>query len=372
MKSSMPSSVAMQRNINPFVERELDSCLSSDDEVQRYVFPITDSTPSWLLALAYDDAIDTTRNALHNYIRQHRVQRVIKQFEQIFCATQADPIALATILKTVRHYHNGLRGGLLHLAGRITEDTRPHRGTRDRVGAAGPLFAAFDEFTDNPNYIVSVVTPLLQALLAETNSSISVDSALAMLGRKGLLRRDEPHLERFYGVVDELHRAGTIAASSDEIDQENPGLSDNCLPKKAVNAYQARRILTKRPDLSCAGACAFMFGNETVAGLLYGKLYKGFRKFQTQYGLSDHACDYFGDHASEDGEDGAPAFEACHAGLMFQAVLMYGALGRQHREQIFRGLHLFLETYAQLVESLCEVLQQKPALGGRSVAGGPS
>jgi hypothetical protein len=174
-----------------------------------------------------------------------------------------------------------------------------------------------------------------------------------------MLINDEPHLERFYGVVDELYKAGSVSCSSEDMDQENPV---NSLPEKAVHAYRARRILTTRPDLSHAAVTAFMFGNETVAGLLYGKLYKGFRKFQREYGLSDHACDYFGDHASEDGEVGGPAFEGSHANLVLSAALMYAELGRQQKQHIVRGLHLFLETYDELVRSLCESIDQEQVL----------
>src|SRR5262249_47176172 len=158
---------------------------------------------------------------------------------------------------------------------------------------------------------------------------IPTAEALHILQRKGALRRDEPHLERFYGVVDELYHAGTSTASSDEIDAEDPVMA---LPEKAVQAYQARKILTTRPDISLAAAAAFMFGNESLAGLLYGKLHKGFKKYQAEYGLSDHACNYFGDHASEDAEAGGPAFEASHANLMLSAVLLYAELGPRLRE----------------------------------------
>jgi hypothetical protein len=345
---------------NPFFDSGFGFEFASDSDLRRYVFPITDSTPASLLAFTDEESVDAMRTMVRDHIRQHRIQSVVKRFEQLFCDRPVSPAALAIVLKTVRHYHNGLRGGLLHLAGRITEDKRLHRSTRDRVCAAGPLFAAFDEFTDNPRYVISVVTPLLRAVLAETKSAMSADDAIDLLSNKGLLRRDEPHLERFYGVVDELYVAGTLAASSEEMDQETP---EAALPAKAIAAYQARHLLTKRPDLSPAGACAFMFGNETVAGLFYGKLYKGFRKFQNEYAMSDHACNYFGDHASEDGDADAPAFEASHAALMLEAVLRYGSLGKQHREQAFRGIHLFLETYASLVESLCEVIEDDRAGG---------
>jgi hypothetical protein len=139
------------------------------------------------------------------------------------------------------------------------------------------------------------------------------------------------------------------------MDQENPLAA---LPEKAVPAYQARKILNTRPDISPAATAAFMFGNETLAGLLYGKLYQGFKKFQAAYGLSDHACDYFGDHASEDAEADGPAFEASHANLMLNAVFLYAGLGPRAREQTVKGLHLFLETYNAFVESLCPVVDQ--------------
>jgi hypothetical protein len=340
---------------NPFIERPLSACLASDAELEQYVLPITDGTPASLLALAADESAENTRRNLLEYIRDHRVQRSIVKFDARFGARAVGRTALSTILRTVRHYHNGLRGGLLHLSARITEDTRLHRSRRDRVGAAGPLFAAFDEFTDNPAYLLSAVTPMLQVVLAETMQSTSADAAMKLLTSKGMLRWDPPHLERFYGVVDELVQAGSLSSTSDEMDLENPL---DALPDKALNAWRARRILATRPDLSCAGACAFMYGNEAVAGQLYGKLYKGFKRFQSEYGLSDIACNYFGDHASEDGEDGAPAFEAIHASLMLDAVIMYASLGRSSREAAYRGLHLFLETYANLVDGLCDVLDQ--------------
>jgi hypothetical protein len=347
---------------NTIMDRAFSSCLPSDADLERYIFPVTDRAPSHLRSLCDEESSDAFRHSLLTLIREHRVQRSVLEFERLFCQQRPTPATLATILKTVRHYHNGLRGGLLHVAARITEDTRLHRGHRDRIGAAGPLFAAFDEFTDNPAYTISIVEPALRAVLDEGHSTLSMAEALTLLRQKNLLRRDEPHLERFYGVVDELHRSGHLTATSEEFDQENPLEG---LPAKAVNAYQARRILTARPDVSYGTACAFLYGNESVAGLFYGKLYKGFRKFQAEYGLSDHGCDYFGDHASEDGKDGAPAFEASHASLMLQAVLMYAALGRHSREQILLGLHLFLETYASLVDSLCEIMSPQKALGAK-------
>jgi hypothetical protein len=345
----MPSTAS-----NPIVDRPLSACLASDADLERYIFPITDATPASLLESARDEASEVLSNALLEYIQRHRVQEAIARFEGSFCERRQSPATLATILRSVRHYHNGLCGGLLYIAGKIMEDIRLHRSARDRVGAAGPLFAAFDEFTDNPKYVISIVEPLLNAIL-DGSQPLTTSGALATLAAKGLLRRDAPHLERFYGVVDELRQAGSVGVSSDEMDQENPL---EALPEKAVNAYQARRILTTRPDLSYAMGCAFMFGNETIAGSLYGKLYKGFRKYQSVYGLSDHACDYFGDHASLDGEEHSPAFEASHAHLMYQSVLMYGRLGRHCREQILKGLHLFLETYTSFVESLCEVMER--------------
>jgi hypothetical protein len=249
--------------------------------------------------------------------------------------------ALAVVLKTIRHYHNGLRGGLLYLSGRITEDTRLHRATRDRIGAAGPLLAAFDEFTDNPNYVLSLTTPLVQAVLGESGPNFTAPDIASVLGRRGMLRKDEPHLERFYGVVDELRRAGTIASSSEEMDHENPLTA---LPEKALNAYQARRILTKRPDLSYAAAAAFMFANETLAGLLYGKLYQGFKKFQEQYGLSDHGCDYFGDHASEDGAPGGPALKS-RTPISCSRRSLCTRSWDSGKESRSSGAYLFVETY---------------------------
>jgi hypothetical protein len=343
---------------NPLIEKPLADCLPSEAEVVRYIFPVTDRTPVHLLRLAEDGEIGNLRRKLLDYIATHKVRATISTLEAKFTARQLSPGTVAILLKTIRHYHNGLRGGLLYLAGRITEDTRLHRTKRDRVGASGPLFAAFDEFTDNPNYVVSLTVPLIRTVLADSTLDIPLANILRILTLKGMLRKDEPHLERFYGVVDELYRAGTIDSTSEEIDQENPLHS---LPEKAMNAYQARRILTTRPDLSYAAVAAFMFANETVAGLLYGKLYKGFKKFQAQYGLSDHACDYFGDHASEDGEQDGPAFEESHANLMLDAVLMYAELGQEQREQIVKGVHLFLETYNELVEGLCEEIDRDQA-----------
>jgi hypothetical protein len=342
--------------LGPLIERSLDACFPSEAEIARYIFPIADTSPPTLLRLAEEKDTETLKAKLLGYIAAHRVRETVAKFERKFTSRRMSPGTVATILKTVRHYHNGLRGGLLYLAGRITEDTRLHRSRRDRIGAAGPLFAAFDEFTDNPNYVVSLTFPLIQALVQGSELNIAKVDMVKCLAAKGMLRKDEPHLERFYGVVDELYRAGSIACSSEEIDRENPLES---LPEKAVNAYQARRILTSRPDFSYAAVAAFMFGNETVAGLLYGKLYKGFRRFQEEYGLSDHGCDYFGDHASEDGEDEAPAFEESHANLMLDAVLMYAELGQEQREQIVKGLHLFLETYNDLVEGLCEAIDRE-------------
>lgn len=338
---------------NPIVERTLTDCLASDAELERYIFPITDKTPPALLDSARTDSTEELTESMLSYLRHHRVQSAIDRFDLLFCERRHSPATLATILRTIRHYHNGLRGGLLYIAGRITEDKRLHRNVRDRIGATGPLFAAFDEFTDNPAYVRSIVEPLFAAIFEDDGPPGATASALARLSSKGLLRRDEPHLERFYGVVDELCGAASVAVTSEELDQENP---IQTLPPKAVNAYQARRILTTRPDLSYAMGCAFMFANETTAGLFYGKLYKGFRKFQKRYGLSDHACDYFGDHASIDGEEHSPAFEASHAHLMYKSVLMYAKLGIESREQVMRGLHLFAETYATLVESLCELM----------------
>jgi hypothetical protein len=336
-------------------ERPLDSCLPPDEDLRKYVFPIIERAPASLLRLAEENEIEKLKKQLCNYIRKHQVQTTIERFEAKFIARTLDPRTLALLLKTIRHYHNGLRGGLLYLAGRITEDTRLHRGKRDRMGAAAPLFAAFDEFTDNPNYIISIAMPLLSTVFETTGVDISLTEAVRILRERRALRRDEPHLERFYGVVDELWRAGTVASTSEEMDHENPL---DALPEKAVNAYQARKILTTRPDLSYAAVAAFMFGNETIAGLLYGKLYKGFKQFQREYGLTDHACDYFGDHASEDGEADGPAFEESHANLMLNAVLMYAELGQNYRLQIVQGLHLFLETYNTLVEGLCEMIDE--------------
>jgi hypothetical protein len=330
-------------------------------DLHRYVFRITDTTPAALLRLV-EERVE--KDKLLDYIGHHKVRQTIAEFERKFTARPLQPQTVAVMLKTIRHYHNGLRGGLLYLAGRITEDTRLHRSKRDRVGAAAPLFAAFDEFTDNPNYVISVTLPLITSVLAEAAVELSPAEALDLLHRKGALRRDEPHLERFYGVVDELYRAGTSAASAQEMDEENPIAS---LPEKAMQAYQSRKILTARPDISPAATAAFMFGNETLAGLLYGKLYKGFKKFQAAYGLSDHACDYFGDHASEDAEADGPAFEASHANLMLNVVLLYAELGSRAREQTIKGLHLFLETYDALVESLCELIDQDDQHRGASV-----
>jgi hypothetical protein len=338
------------------MDRDLNAYLTTEEDLYNYIFPITGNTPASLLQLAEQNV---EKRDLLDYIATHRVRATIAEFERKFTARQLHPSTLAILLKTIRHYHNGLRGGLLYLAGRITEDTRLHRSKRDRTGAAAPLFAAFDEFTDNPQYVVSLAMPLITGVLEEAAVTLAPSDALQVLHRKRLLWRDEPHLERFYGMVDELYQAGTCAASAEEIDQENPLVS---LPEKAINAYQARKIVTTRPDISQAASAAFMFGNETIAGLLYGKLYKGFKKFQQAYGLSDHACDYFGDHASEDGETGGPAFEASHANLMLDAVLLYAELGPRQREQIVKGLHLFLETYNALVEGLCEVIAQDDQL----------
>lgn len=340
---------------NPLVEKSLELCFPSQADIERYVFPVTDRTPVPLLRLAEETELGILRRKLLDYLAVHRVRATIAQFARQFTARQLSPGALAILLKTIRHYHNGLRGGLLYLAGRITEDTRLHRAKRDRIGAAGPLFAAFDEFTDNPSYVLSLTVPLMRAVFDDSELNVAAADIGSVLTRKGMLRKDEPHLERFYGVVDELHRAGTIASSSQEMDHEDPLTA---LPEKAVNAYQARRILTTRPDLSYAAVAAFMFANETLAGLLYGKLYQGFKKFQEQYGLSDHGCDYFGDHASEDGEAGGPAFEESHANLMLEAVLMYAELGPRQREQIVRGVFLFVETYNDLVEGLCEEIDR--------------
>jgi hypothetical protein len=342
------------------VERSLLSWLPSESEVEDYVLGAVRNIPASLLSCAEENDVALFRRKLLEHLRTHRVRKAIARFEDAFTARPAGPFALAAVLRTVRHYHNGLRGGLLYLAGRITEDKRLHRSRRDRIAAAAPLFAAFDEFTDNPDYVLSLTVPLLTAALDELGVDCGgPDAVVRLLTRSGRLRKDEPHLERFYGVVDELHAAGTIAVTSDEIDQEDPLA---VLPAKALHAYQARRILTTRPDLSYAAAAAFMFGNETVAGLLYGKLYRGFKKFQAYYGLSDHACDYFGDHASEDGEAGGPAFEESHANLMLNAVLVYAELGAQQRRNIATGLHLFLETYAGLVETLCEHLAAEEPL----------
>lgn len=341
------------------VERSLLSWLPSESEVERYVLSAARATPPLLLNCAEESDLALFRGKLLEYLGTHRVRKAVAQFEDRFTAKPAGPFAVAAILRTIRHYHNGLRGGLLYLAGRITEDKRLHRSRRDRIAAAAPLFAAFDEFTDNPNYVLSVTVPLLDAVLGELGARAGAADAVRILTENGMLRKDEPHLERFYGVVDELYAAGKIAVSSDVIDQEDPLL---VLSGKALRAYQARRILTTRPDLSYAAAAAFMFGNETVAGLLYGKLYKGFKRFQAYYGLSDHACDYFGDHASEDGEAGGPAFEESHANLMLNAVLMYAEIGTTQRRNIATGLHLFLETYTGLVESLCEHLATEEAL----------
>lgn len=336
-------------------ERRLDSCLPPDEDLHKYVFPIIDSAPASLLRLADEGEIEKLKKQFCDYIRKHKVQTTIARFEAKFISRTLHPRTLALVLKTIRHYHNGLRGGLLYLAGRITEDTRLHRSKRDRIGAAAPLFAAFDEFTDNPNYVISLAMPLLSTVFETAGVDISLTEAVRILRERRVLRRDEPHLERFYGVVDELWRAGTVASTSDEMDHENPL---DALPEKAVNAYQARKILTTRPDFSYAAVAAFMFGNETIAGLLYGKLYKGFKQFQQEYGLTDHACDYFGDHASEDGEADGPAFEESHANLMLNAVLMYAELGQNYRLQIVQGLHLFLETYNTLVEGLCDVIDE--------------
>jgi hypothetical protein len=343
------------RPTNILQERTLDSCLPPDEDLHKYVLTIFDSTPTSLLCLAEESEIERLKKQLCGYIREHKVQKTIERFEAKFISGKLDPRTLARILKTIRHYHNGLRGGLLYLAGRITEDTRLHRSKRDRIGAAAPLFAAFDEFTDNPNYVISLVMPLLSTVFETAGVDISLTDAVRILRERRALRRDEPHLERFYGVVDELWRAGTVASTSEEMDHENPL---DALPAKAVNAYQARKILTTRPDLSYAAVAAFMFGNETIAGLLYGKLYKGFKQFQQEYGLTDHACDYFGDHASEDGEADGPAFEESHANLMLNAVLMYAELGQNYRLQIVHGLHLFLDTYNTLVEGLCDVIDE--------------
>jgi len=343
---------------NPLIEKSLEHCLPSQAELEKYVFPITDHTPVPLLRLAEETEPGIFRRKLLDYLAAHRIRTTIREFARRFTARRLSPDGLAIVLKTIRHYHNGLRGGLLYLSGRITEDTRLHRAKRDRIGAAGPLFAAFDEFTDNPSYVLSLTGPFVRAVLGEAGANLAAAEIATVLGSRGLLRQDEPHLERFYGVVDELHRAGTIAASSAEMDQENPLTA---LPNQAVNAYQARRILTTRPDLSYAAVAAFMFANETLAGLLYGKLYQGFKKFQDRYGLSDHGCDYFGDHASEDGEAGGPAFEESHANLMLEAVLMYAELGQRQREQIVRGVYLFVETYNDLVEGLCEVIDRDHA-----------
>ncbi len=353
---------------NPFIEPPLNTWVATETDLERYILSITDRVPQRLLQLAVDPSPENTRRHLLEYIRDHRVQRSIKEFDSRFGARAHGPDALATVLRTVRHYHNGLRGGLLYLSGRITEDTRLERGRRDRIAAAGPLFAAFDEFTDNPHYLVSTVTPMLHAVWSESQQQISVDDALAVLTHKGMLRRDPPHLERFYGVIDELVAAGSMRVTADQMDQEDP---IEVLPEQALNAWHTRRIITKRPDVSCAGACAFMYGNESVAGQLYGKLYKGFKRFQREYGLSDHACDYFGDHASEDGEDGAPAFEASHASLMLDAPILYAMLEQTNREAVYRGLHLFLETYADLVENLSRTLAEGPhdaAHGQRSAS----
>jgi hypothetical protein len=347
---------AKSGTLGALIERQLDACLPSEAEIARYIVPIADTSPPGLLRLAEESDRDVLKANLVGYIASHRVRETVAKFEAKFTAQRLSPQTVATILKTVRHYHNGLRGGLLYLAGRITEDTRLHRSRRDRVGAAAPLFAAFDEFTDNPDYVLSLTLPLIRTLVQGSELNLARRDMVQCLVGKGMLRQDEPHLERFYGVVDELYSAGSIACSSEQIDQENPL---EALPEKAVNAYQARRILTIRPDFSYAAVAAFMFGNETVAGLLYGKLYKGFRKFQKEYGLSDHACNYFGDHASEDGDAEAPAFEESHANLMLDAVLMYADLGRDQREQIVRGLHLFLETYNDLVEGLCEAIDRE-------------
>jgi hypothetical protein len=342
--------------LNPLMDKPLKASLSTQQDLYKYVFPVTDKTPSSLLQMA-EERIE--KDLLLDYIRRHNIQKTIAAFERKFTARRLHPATLAVILKTIRHYHNGLRGGLLYLAGRITEDTRLHRSKRDRIGAAAPLFAAFDEFTDNPDYVVSVALPLITSVLEEAAVHMPTTEALYLLQRKGALKRDEPHLERFYSVVDELYQAGTSTASSDEIDAEDPVTA---LPEKAVQAYQARKILTTRPDISPAAAAAFMFGNESLAGQLYGKLYKGFKKYQAEYGLSDHACDYFGDHASEDAEAGGPAFESSHASLMLSAVLQYAELGPRPREQTVKGLHLFLETYNALVESLCEAIDQDVAV----------
>jgi hypothetical protein len=61
------------------------------------------------------------------------------------------------------------------------------------------------------------------------------------------------------------------------MDEESPIAS---LLEKAMQAYQARKILTTRPDISPAATAALMFRNETLAGLLYGKPYKRFKSFR--------------------------------------------------------------------------------------------
>ena len=261
--------------LNSLMEKPVEVSLSTQQDLHKYIFPIADNTPACLLQAA---AVRVERDLLLDYIKHHNIQKTIAAFERTFIARPLDSTTIAAILKTIRHYHNGLRGGLLHLAGRITEDTRLHRSKRDRIGAAAPLFAAFDEFTDNPDYLVSVALPLIGAVLEEAAVDMSPAEALHLLQRMGALRRDEPHLERFYGVVDELYRAGTSAVSAEEIDAEDPVTS---LPGKALGAYQARKILTTRPDISPAAAVAFMFGNETLAVCCTGSSTRGLKSIKS-------------------------------------------------------------------------------------------
>jgi len=340
-------------SLGALMERPLGACFPSDADVKKYVLPVVKTIPHALEELAEEADASALKGKLQGYIAAHQVRGTIAEFENRFAAQTLDPDALDTLARTIRHYHNSLRGGMLHLAGRITEDTRLHRDLRDRIGAAGPLFAAFDEFTTNPDYVISLAVPLVRAFVREVGHSYKEDDIVRVLTDKGMLLKDEPHLERFYGVVDELHKAGRITYTSADLDQENPL---ETLRGKAVDAYQARRIMTGRPDIANAAVAAFMFGNEAVTGILYGKLYKGFKKFQREYGLSDHACNYFGDHASEDGEIGGPAFEQSHANLMLDSVMVYATLGREQRGQMVKGLHLFLKTYDGLVRGLCEVI----------------
>ena len=52
---------------------------------------------------------------------------------------------------------------------------------------------------------------------------------------------------------------------------------------------------------------------------------------------------------------------------MLNVVLLYAELGSRAREQTIKGLHLFLETYDALVESLCELIDQDDQHRGASV-----